>query len=98
MWLSGFAYFKSVYLFRSKRSTLTAWAQIQLDWANNTDKKLVTGVLMWDLSAAFDTLDHDKLLSKFEIYGFSPLTTKWMRSYLTGRTQRIKMVISSQLR
>ena len=40
---------------------VTAWAQIQLDRANNTDKKMVTGVLMWDLSAAFDTLDHEIL-------------------------------------
>ena len=35
--------------FRAKISTLTAWAQIQQDWANNTDKKLVTGGLMWNL-------------------------------------------------
>ena len=41
--------------FKAKRSTQTAWAQIQQDWANNTEGNQVTGVLMWDLSAAFDT-------------------------------------------
>ena len=40
---------------------MTAWQQIQQDWAMKTEKKLVTGVLMWDLTAAFDTLDTDLL-------------------------------------
>ena len=43
--------------FRPRRSTMTAWQDIQLDWAMNGEKDLVTGVLLWDLSAAFDTLD-----------------------------------------
>ena len=41
--------------FRAKRSTMTAWADIQQDWALNTENKEITGVLLWDLSAAFDT-------------------------------------------
>ena len=28
-------------------------------WAKNSDKKKKTGVLMWDLSAAFDAVDHE---------------------------------------
>ena len=77
--------------FRKKRSTMTAWAQIQQDWALNTEEKKVTGVLMWDLSAAFDTLDHNILCNKLEIYGFTKNAVKWMRSYLSGRTQRVKI-------
>ena len=57
--------------FRAHRSTQTAWAQIQQVWANDTEQKKMTGVLMWDLTAAFDTLDHNILLSKLEIYGFN---------------------------
>ena len=55
---------------------------------------MTTGVLMWDLTAAFDTLDHEILLSKLEIYGFSENALQWIRSYLTGRTQRVKLVFS----
>ena len=77
--------------FRKSRSTMTAWQQIQQDWAMKTEKKLVTGVLMWDLTAAFDTLDHEILLSKLEIYGFSENALLWIRSYLTGRTQKVKI-------
>ena len=41
--------------FRAKRSTMTAWANIQQEWAQNTEKNQTTGVMLWDLSAAFDT-------------------------------------------
>ena len=45
-------------------SFMTAWQEIQLDWAMNTEQDLVTGVLLWDLSAAFDTLDCEGLCNK----------------------------------
>ena len=41
---------------------MTAWQQIQQDWSMQTENKMVTGVLMWDLTAAFDTLDHEIML------------------------------------
>ena len=77
--------------FRKNRSTMTAWQQIQQDWAMQTEKKMTTGVLMWDLTAAFDTLDHEILLSKLKIYGFGEKAVLWIRTYLTGRTQRVKI-------
>ena len=36
---------------------MTAWLNVQHEWAQNTEEDLVTGVLLWDLPAAFDTLD-----------------------------------------
>ena len=38
---------------------------------SKTVQKMNTGVLMWVLTAAFNTLDHEILASKLEIYGFS---------------------------
>ena len=35
--------------FRAKRSTMTAWANIQQEWAQNTEKNQTTGVMLWDL-------------------------------------------------
>ena len=77
--------------FRSGKSTMTAWAEMQQNWANNTESKNMTGILLWDLSAAFDTLDPDLLCKKLEIYGFDKLTVKWFQSFLNKRTQRVKI-------
>ena len=41
-----------------------------------------------DLKEAFDTLKHDILLSKMNLYGIQEIALDWFRSYLTNRTQR----------
>ena len=70
---------------------MTAWEVIQMDWAENTEKNNLSGILLWDLSAAFDTLDVDIFCEKIVLYGFLPNTVKWFRSFLSGRTQRVKI-------
>ena len=53
--------------FREGRSTMTALSAIQQEWAENTANKFITGVLLWDLSAAFDTLNPNILCKKLKI-------------------------------
>ena len=77
--------------FRPRRSTMTAWQEIQLDWAMKTEQDQVTGVLLWDLSAAFDTLDCEGLCEKLLLFGVQPRSVCWVRSFLTGRSQRVKI-------
>ena len=74
---------------------MTAWANIQQEWAQNTEKNQTTGVMLWDLSAAFDTLDAEILIQKMEVYGFTLLTRIWFKSFLTNRSQKVK--IGSQI-
>ena len=77
--------------FRQKRSTMTALTEIQRNWIENTEIKETTGVLFWDLSAAFDTLDTDLMIRKLKLYGCDQKTCKWFNSFLTGRSQMVKI-------
>ena len=77
--------------FRPRRSTMTAWQEIQLDWASKCESNLVTGVLLWDLSAAFDTLDCEGVCAKMELFGVQERSINWIRSFLSGRSQRVKI-------
>ena len=77
--------------FRQGRSTMTALSAMQKEWVANSEEGLMTGVLVWDLSSAFDTLDIDLFLKKLSLYGADTTTSGWFRSYLIGRFQRVKM-------
>ena len=77
--------------FRSGKSTMSAWSEMQQNWSQNTEAKNMTGILLWDLSAAFDTLDAELLCKKLEVYGFTKKTVKWYKSFLSNRTQRVKI-------
>ena len=55
------------------------------------DKGNAFGVLLTDLSKAFDCIDHTLLIAKLSAFGVSPLSLKLLHSYLSNRTQRIKM-------
>jgi len=55
------------------------------------DKKAVILVIV-DLSAAFDTVDHNLLLSRMMTQlGIGGTVLTWLKSYLTGRSQRVSI-------
>ena len=55
------------------------------------DKNGKCGVLLTDLSKAFDCLVHDLFIAKLHAYGFDYLSLKLIYSYLTERKQRIRV-------
>ena len=76
--------------YRDKHSTETALIKVQNDTLSALDAGSSAVLLMLDLSAAFDTIDHDILLSRLcNVYGITGNALDWFRSYLTGRIQRV---------
>ena len=76
--------------YRNKHSTETAWIKVQNDILSALDAGSSAVLLMLDLSAAFDTIDHDILLSRLcNVYGITGNALDLFRSYLTGRIQRV---------
>ena len=64
----------------------------------NIDKKLFNLVVLIDLKKAFDTVDHQILLKKLEIYGVKGDALALLKSYLIDRTQKCQVngTISSE--
>ena len=73
--------------FRPVHSTVTAPIDITDNWYLNIDDGLTNAILFIDLKKAFDTIDHEILLSKLELYGFKGVSLNLFRDYLSNRTQ-----------
>ena len=49
----------------------------------------MVGAVFVDLSKAFDTLNHGRIISKLESYGVNDIELEWFGNYLFGRSQRV---------
>ena len=60
-------------------------------WKQALDSGKYVGVIMSDLSKAFDCLPHNLMLEKMKHYKFSLDAVKLLESYITNRFQRVKI-------
>ena len=76
--------------YRKNYSIETALLRVKNDILLNMNKQHVTLLVLLDLSAAFDTVDHNVLLTRlYPKFGISGTALEWFSSYLSGRSQRV---------
>ena len=83
-------FYNSQYRFRSQHSCKNAIAELVGNILKNKENGKTTISLFLDLSKAFDSLQHETLLKKLEIYGIRGTPLEWFCSYLKNRTMRTK--------
>ena len=76
--------------FRPEYSTSTAIFKLVKDLFHNYDKGQSSSCIFVDYKKAFETLDHEILCQKLDMYNFSRKSVRWFRSYLSSRKHFVR--------
>ena len=76
--------------FKAKHSTTTCLLELTEDIRQELDKGKATGIVALDLSKAFDSINHGKLLRKLESVGIRHKAHSLIKDYLSKRQQIAK--------
>ena len=78
--------------YKKHHSCETALLRVQNDILKSIDDKQCVVLLLLDLSAAFDTVDHKILLHRLRSrFGIKGKALSWLQSYLTDRSQSVQI-------
>ena len=83
--------YKKQFGFQTGKSTQHAILDLYLNIIEAIEVHGKSSCIFLDFAKAFDTANHDILLSKLEYYGIRGLALCLLRSYLTDWTQRVKI-------
>lgn len=82
---------RSQFGFVAGRSTTLQLLQCLDDWTSGLEVGASVDSIMIDYAKAFDSVSHEKLLSKLISYGISGKILSWISNFLLGRTQQVSV-------
>lgn len=90
--------YKHQYGFRKKYSTKLSVINLVNSLLRSIDEGKPTLGIFIDFQKAFDTINHQILLNKLDLYGIRGIALQWFKSYLSNRSQVIcyKETVSSK--
>ena len=77
--------------FLSRKSTTTQLLECCLDWNIALNSHSCLDVIYLDYAKAFDSVVRSKLLAKLACYGINNILLTWIKNFLSGRTQFVKI-------
>ena len=83
---------RSQHGFTAGRSVSTNLLECLDDWTDSFEKGLVTDILYFDFSKAFDSVVHSKLIHKLRNqFLLNDSIVNWIQAFLNNRQQRVKV-------
>ena len=82
--------FTSQYGFRKQHSCEHAVGELIANITKGMEVGKITAGIFLDLSKAFDSLEHDVVYKKLEMYGIRGVCLEWFKSYLTNRSMIVE--------
>ena len=83
--------YKDQYGFTKGRSTVTQLLTTIHDWMKDLDEGKSVDAIYLDLRKAFDTVPHQRLVSKLRGYGINGNLLNWVADFLTNRSQFVSI-------
>ena len=78
--------------YKQGHSTETAMLKVKTDLLHAIDQRKVVCLVLLDLSAVFDTVNHDYLVNHLKYrFGVVGTALTWFTDYLKGPTQRVAL-------
>ena len=73
------------------RSCVTQLLVTLNEWLDCIDRKIPVDAAYLDFRKAFDSVPHERLLTKLKGYGITDKVYNWIRDFLSNRTQYVKI-------
>ena len=84
-------YTDSQHGFRQSKSCSTQLLEVMDHFSSFINEHQSYDVVYLDFQKAFDTVPHERLITKLLAYGIHPKIVCWIRSFLSNRTQVVKV-------